>query len=114
MKSLIGIILFLAACTPLSTIPFDPTKSKTSEEIAQAQIKALMPVGMKAPYSGMDCDKYVEYQIAECEATFRCSTWRYRQLKRDLQRLKKSYNSQCLYSKYHIDQVFRVMGRRGL
>ena len=114
MKSLIGIILFLAACTPLSTKPFDPTKSKTSEEIAQAQLMAALPAGMKAPYSGMDCEKYVEYQIAECEATFRCSAWRYRQLKRDLSQAKRHFNSQCLYSKYHIGQVFRVMGRRGL
>jgi len=100
-------LLMLVACTPLSTKPFNPQKSKTTEEIVQAQLRAALPAGMKAPYSGMDCVKYVEYQIAECEVTLRCSSWRYRQLKRDWMRAKMMFNSRCYYSKDHIDQISR-------
>ena len=115
--SLLLISISVNSCTPLSTVPFDPSRKQSTEEIELAQLKSFMPAGMEDPYSGMDCMEYVEYQIAYCEATYQCTPRQYNAFKRDLSRLRKSYTSQCLYSKEHIQEVFRAMRprpRRGL
>ena len=110
----VAILVFVtASCTPQSTMPFDPSRKQSSEELELQQIKSVMPAGMADPYSGMDCLDYVEYRIAYCEATYQCTIRQYRALKRDLVRLNKSYTSQCLYSKEHIQGVFRAMRPRG-
>ena len=109
--------IIATSCTPLSTVPFDPSRKQSAEEIELAQIKSLMPAGIEDPYSGMDCVEYVEYQIAYCEATYQCTLRQYRAFRRDRARLKKSSRSQCLYSKEHIQEVFRAMrpySKRGL
>lgn len=101
------LLLGATACTPQSTRPFEPTKKVNVEE---EQRKSIVPGG--APFSGMDCLKQVEYQIAYCEATLSCSSMQYKRLKRAARRLNKGFRSQCLYSKDHIQEVYRHMQRQ--
>lgn len=106
--SVIFICLFLAGCAT-STMPFDPTKKVTAEEIRQAQAKSLLPVGIKGPYSGMPCFEYIEYKIAYCEATLSCNPGQYKRLTRKIQRMSKIYSGKCYYSREHIEAIFRIM-----
>ncbi len=104
--ALLGLII-CAACTPLSTRPFEPTKQVS---VAEEQRKTIVP-GEGAPFSGMDCLALVEYQIAYCEATLSCTAMLYRRLNRALRRLNKGFRSQCLYSEDHIREVYRHLQR---
>ena len=110
------IVVFVAAlfailalgCTPQSTVPFDPSKK---QDVAEEQRKTIVP-GAGAPFSGMDCLKQVEYQIAYCEATQACTSMLYNRLRRAARRLDKGYRSQCLYSEDHIKELYRHFGRQ--
>ena len=100
------LVSITASCTPQSTVPFDPSKK---QDVAEEQRKTIVP-GAGAPFSGMDCLKQVEYQIAYCEATQACTSMLYSRLRRAARRLDKGFRSQCLYSEYHIKELYRHFG----
>ena len=102
------LVYFALSCTPQSTVPFDPSKK---QDVAEEQRKTIVP-GAGAPFSGMDCLKQVEYQIAYCEATQACTSMLYNRLRRAARRLDKGYRSQCLYSEDHIKELYRHFGRQ--
>ena len=106
--AVLAILVSITACTPQSTVPFDPSKK---QDVAEEQKKTIVP-GAGAPFSGMDCLKQVEYQIAYCEATQACTSMLYNRLRRAARRLDKGYRSQCLYSEDHIKELYRHFDRQ--
>ena len=99
------VLIICTACTPLSTRPFEPT---LTQDVAAEQRKTIVE-GKDAPHSGMDCRELIAYQIAYCEATLSCTAAQYNTLKRAARRLRGVSRSQCLYSKGHIQEVYRHM-----
>lgn len=103
----IALLVFQSGCAQ-STHRFEPTKRQT---VAEGQRKSIVP-GANKPYSGMDCLKLMEYQLAYCDATQSCTALQYSQIKRAIRRLDKHFRSQCAYAPEQIRGVFRDL-RRG-
>lgn len=84
-------LLICVACTPLSTIPFDPNRKVSVEE---QQVKQT---GLPEIYSGMPCADYYKAQLGLCYSIFACPVRELREYQRGLQRTRTSFSCKIYF-----------------